>query len=179
MGSNFAEDRGNATFYATYTDVKPILQAEFDYSACTFNSGDVFTCGGSGTTDPPRMRARNPVTGESDAVSRRRSEHRRIPAVRSDVDTYNFGPLNFYQRPDERYTAGVFTDLEISEGQTAYGEFMFMKDRSIAQIAPSGVFGQEMDHVVQQPAAECGAGATVLRPVRAVDRSRTRPTRPA
>src|SRR6185369_11065965 len=30
MGSNFADDKGNATFYATYTDVKPILQGEFD-----------------------------------------------------------------------------------------------------------------------------------------------------
>ncbi len=45
----------------------------------------------------------------------------------------------------------MFTDLEISEGQTAYGEFMFMKDRSIAQIAPSGVFGQEMDVSCNNP----------------------------
>ena len=129
MGSNFADDKGNATFYATYTDVKPILQAEFDYSACTFNSGDVFTCGGSGTTDPPRMRARNPVTQELTpyfVVDRNTGAFRPYDG---DADTYNFGPLNFYQRPDERYTAGVFTDLEIAEGQTAYGEFMFMKDR--------------------------------------------------
>src|SRR4029450_4541835 len=35
------------------------------------------------------------------------------------------------------------TALEVSDVQTAYGEVMFMKDRSIAQIAPSGVFGSE------------------------------------
>ena len=131
--------------------MKPILQAEFDYSACTFNSGDVFTCGGSGTTDPPRMRARDPVSGDLTpyhVVDRNTGAFREYD---SDIDTYNFGPLNFYQRPDERYTAGVFTDLEISEGQTAYGEFMFMKDRSIAQIAPSGVFGQEMDVSCNNP----------------------------
>jgi outer membrane receptor protein involved in Fe transport len=143
MGSNFADDKGNATFYATYTDVKPILQADFDYSACTFNSGNAFTCGGSGTTDPPRMRGRNPDTGEATpyfVVDRNTGAFRPYDV---DTDAYNFGPLNFYQRPDERYTAGVFTDLEVAEGQTAYGEFMFMKDQSVAQIAPSGIFGQE------------------------------------
>lgn len=143
MGSNFADDKGNATFYATYTDVKPILQGEFDYSACTFNSGNAFTCGGSGTTDPPRMRGRNPDTGEATpyfVVDRNTGAFRPYDSA---TDTYNFGPLNFYQRPDERYTAGVFTDLEVAEGQTAYGEFMFMKDQSVAQIAPSGIFGQE------------------------------------
>ena len=87
----------------------------------------------------------------SDAVSRRRSDTGAFRPYDSGTDTYNFGPLNFYQRPDERYTAGVFTDLEVSEGQTAYGEFMFMKDRSVAQIAPSGVFGQEMDVSCNNP----------------------------
>ncbi len=151
MGSNFADDKGNATFYATYTDVKPILQAEFDYSACTFNSGNTFSCGGSGTTDPPRMRARNPVTQELTpyhVVDRNTGAFR---PYSSATDNYNFGPLNFYQRPDERYTAGVFTDLEVADGQTAYGEFMFMKDQSIAQIAPSGVFGQEMNVSCNNP----------------------------
>ncbi|HKU13331.1 MAG TPA: TonB-dependent receptor [Steroidobacteraceae bacterium] len=150
MGSNFADDKGNATFYATYTDVKPILQADFDYSACTFNSGDTFTCGGSGTTDPPRMRARSPAG----ALTPYFVNDRNTGAFRpydSSTDNYNFGPLNFYQRPDERYTAGAFTDLEVAEGQTAYGEFMFMKDRSIAQIAPSGVFGQEFTMSCSNP----------------------------
>ena len=142
MGSNFADDKGNATFYATYRDVEAVLQGEYDYSACTLNSGDEFTCGGSGTTFPTRLRARDPLTGDlaTNYIIDRNSGALRpfSPAT----DTYNFGPLNFYQRPDERYTAGVFTDLEVSDGLTAYGEFMFMKDRSISQIAPSGSFGQ-------------------------------------
>ena len=49
LGSNFADDRGNATFYATYRDTDPVLQSKYDYSACSFNSGDEFSCGGSGT----------------------------------------------------------------------------------------------------------------------------------
>src|SRR5262245_34390726 len=38
VGSNFADDRGNATFYATYRDTDPVLQASYDYSACTYFS---------------------------------------------------------------------------------------------------------------------------------------------
>src|SRR5690606_10981964 len=54
---------------------------------------------------------------------------------------YNFGPLNYYQRPDERYTAGLFADYEVTEGIRPYLEFMFMDDRTVAQIAGSGNFG--------------------------------------
>ncbi|HKS56119.1 MAG TPA: TonB-dependent receptor [Steroidobacteraceae bacterium] len=144
MGSNFADDKGNATFYATYRDVEAVLQGDYDFSACTLNSGEAFTCGGSGTTYPSRLRPRAPDSaggGLGNYIIDRDSGALR--AYNSATDTYNFGPLNFYQRPDERYTAGMFTDLEVSEGMTAYGEFMFMKDRSISQIAPSGSFGQE------------------------------------
>jgi hypothetical protein len=56
------------------------------------------------------------------------------------TDLYNFGPLNYYQRPDERYTAGVFADYQVSENADVYGEFMWMDDRSVSQIAPSGAF---------------------------------------
>lgn len=143
MGSNFADERGNATFYATYRDVEAVLQGDFDYSACTFNSGDVFTCGGSATTHPTRMQVRNPVTGRlanNVILDVNTGGLRPYAGAR---DAYNFGPLNFYQRPDERYTAGLFMDLDTSESQNVYSEFMFMKDRSVAQIAPSGIFNQE------------------------------------
>jgi iron complex outermembrane recepter protein len=143
MGSNFADNRGNATFYATYRDVEEILQGDYDYSACTFNSGDDFTCGGSSTTNPTRMQARNPNTGTLASNWILDAASGRMRAYNGATDAYNFGPLNFYQRPDERYTAGLFMDLDVIDGQTAYGEFMFMKDRSVAQIAPSGVFNQE------------------------------------
>ena len=149
MGSNFADDKGNATFYATYNDTDEILQRDYDFSACTFDSntaakGGKFTCGGSGTTFPARLRPRAPGPagdlGDTYAIDQGTGALR--PFVGA-TDNYNFGPLNFFQRPDERYTAGVFMNLDVADKQTAYGEFMFMKDRSISQIAGSGSFGQE------------------------------------
>ena len=57
---------------------------------------------------------------------------------------FNFAPLNYFQRPDERYIAGAFADYEISPAFKPYLEFMFMDDRTFAQIAPSGDFGNTL-----------------------------------
>jgi iron complex outermembrane recepter protein len=156
MGSNFADDKGNATFYATYSDIDPILQRDYDFSACTFDSGDAFSCGGSSTTTPTRMEVRDPFTGLGLPAGTPNnfiidSATGQLRPYSGATDAFNFGPANFYQRPDERYTAGVFTDLEVAEGQTAYGEFMFMRDRSVAQIAPSGVFNQQFSVPCNHP----------------------------
>ena len=48
---------------------------------------------------------------------------------------YNFGPDNFLQRPDERYTAGMFGRYQINEHAEVFTEFNFMDNRSNAQIA--------------------------------------------
>jgi iron complex outermembrane recepter protein len=139
IGIGGSDQPGHATFYATYRDIDPVLQGQFDYSACTLNSGDVFTCGGSGTTDPahfftdvatPVCTSLNGCVVGPGGVLREYTE----------ADAYNFGPLNYYQRPDERYTAGVFIDYDVSDRSQAYAELMYMNDRSVAQIAPSGAF---------------------------------------
>src|SRR5207342_3163385 len=57
---------------------------------------------------------------------------------------YNFAPLNYFQRPDERYIGGAFADYEISPAIKPYLEFMFMDDHTLAQIAPSGDFGNTL-----------------------------------
>ena len=48
--------------------------------------------------------------------------------------------LNYFQRPDERYTAGAFLHYEFNEHATVYADTMFMDDHSVAQIAQSGAF---------------------------------------
>ncbi len=137
LGSNFADDRGNATFYATYRDTDPVLQSAYDYSACSFNSGDEFSCGGSGTAFPARFRPFAPgdaSTTGSWTLDTAGAFVEGAPAA------YNFGPLNYFQRPNERYTAGTFLNFQFNENAEAYAEFMFLKDKSVSQIAPSGLF---------------------------------------
>ncbi|HEX2495032.1 MAG TPA: TonB-dependent receptor, partial [Steroidobacter sp.] len=136
LGSNFADDRGNATFYATYRDVDAVLQADYDYSACTLYSGDTFSCGGSGTSFPGRFipytatqeadLTFDPVTG--------------VVRPYTSANAYNYAPLNYFQRPEQRYTAGTFLNFDVTDNVNSYAEFMFMRDESVAQIAPSGSF---------------------------------------
>jgi len=140
LGVGGPGDRGHATFYATYRDVDKVLQSEYEYSSCALNSGATFTCGGSGTTSPahfftslattPTCPAGGCIVGTGNVLR---------PYVGA-TDAFNFGPTNYYQRPDERYTAGAFINYDVSEQVEAYGELMFMDDRSVSQIAPSGAF---------------------------------------
>ena len=58
----------------------------------------------------------------------------------TSTDQFNFAPDNYYQRPDERKTAGLFAHYDFSEKASVYTEFMFMDDRTLAQIAASGAF---------------------------------------
>jgi outer membrane receptor protein involved in Fe transport len=133
VGLGGEDDRGHAVMYATYRNVDPILQADYDYSVCTFNSGTTFSCGGSATTAPASF---TQDFGTFFTID----ENNNVRPFDFGADVYNFGPLNFYQRPDERYTAGVFADFDVNDHANVYGEFMFMDDRSVAQIAPSGAF---------------------------------------
>jgi iron complex outermembrane recepter protein len=149
IGSNFADDRGNATLYATFDQKAAVLQSKYDYSSCvldTNKAGNLF-CGGSITTakngaggyfqayglagGPPLFT--NTVDGKTGAWR---------PYVGSQ-DAYNFGPLNFYQTPNTRWTAGGFLTFDVNSHLTTYGEVMFERNTSSAQIAGSGDFFQK------------------------------------
>ncbi len=132
IGGNFDNGRGNATAYATYRDVDAVLQDERDYSSCALNNtGDA--CAGSATTPQGTFSD----FGVSDGFDFKVQGNEFVPR---DGNVYNYGPLNYYQRPDERYTAGAFARFAINEHVEAYTELMFMDNRTVAQIAPSGAF---------------------------------------
>jgi iron complex outermembrane receptor protein len=144
MGSNFADNKGNATFYLTYDKAAAVLQAKYDYSACGLSASPTggLVCGGSGTS------AKNGAGGYfiaygssgqlfSNTVDGKTGAFR--PFAASDL--YNFGPLNFYQRPNERWTGGSFLSYELNDHLTAYGELMMARNTTDAQIGPSGSFG--------------------------------------
>ncbi|TAJ70122.1 MAG: TonB-dependent receptor, partial [Phenylobacterium sp.] len=149
IGVNSPDGKGNVTAYAGYRHVEPILQGNRDFSACTLNSGDTFAaagCGGSGTAFPARVG--NPAGNTSGPGGSF------IPPQIVDItgpgntfrdqdgarDVFNFGPDNYYQRPDDRYVLGAFANYEINEWATAYADLMFMDDSSTFQIAAGGIF---------------------------------------
>jgi outer membrane receptor protein involved in Fe transport len=143
MGVNSEDGRGNITAYAVYSNNNAILQSQRDFSACTLAANPVnnagtrsFACGGSGTAFPgtftPDFVTNYTVQGTGAGRIFR-------PFVTA-TDQYNFGPLNYFLRPDERYSLGANGHYELSEHADVYTQLMFTDDRSIAQIAPGGAF---------------------------------------
>jgi outer membrane receptor protein involved in Fe transport len=53
---------------------------------------------------------------------------------------YNYAPHNYYMRPDERITAGLFGHYDLGRDSEFYLELNYMNDKSVAQLAPSGSF---------------------------------------
>src|SRR5215469_6921489 len=152
LGGNFADGKGNAVTYLGYRRIDALLQSQRDFSRCTLATiGGVPQCSGSSTSAtgrffsanflpppnnsvpsffPPPFLTVNPTGNINTAAF--------VPWKASDA--FNFGALNYYQRPDERWTAGAFAHYNWDEHHSMYTEFMFMSDHTLAQIAPSGAF---------------------------------------
>jgi iron complex outermembrane receptor protein len=144
MGSNFADGRGNATLFFGYTNTDPVLQSERDYSACAISTSGLY-CGGSSTSYPGRFRISN--LGAPGNYSRTIDPTTGVIRPFTGADLYNYGPLNYYQRPQERYQAAVFANYDLNDSAQVYTEFMFMDNSTVAQIAPSGAFGSWISNI--------------------------------
>ena len=138
FGHSFLDGRAHVTVYAGYRDAQALTQDSRDYSACSIVTNrfdiNVTQCGGS------------PVAFPGNFLTN--FDFYQIGPDRTFVpgrSFYNFAPLNYYQRPDRRYTAGGFAELEISKALRPYLDVMYLNDRSVAQIAPSGNFGNTQD----------------------------------
>ena len=133
LGGNFDDGRGNMTAYATYRDVAPVWQASRDYSSCALSDNTEF-CFGSSTIPQGRFTNFGATSPAVDFIVQGDQ------FVRRQGETFNYGPLNYYQRPDEQYAIGTFGRYAINDMVEAYTELMYMDDRTVSQIAPSGAF---------------------------------------
>ena len=138
LGVTAPDGKGNLMAYAGYRNNNPILQGDRDYSSCSIGAPAgatpaTFTCGGSGTSFPGRFT-------DFGTFNSTLGTGRTFVPFDSNTGNYNFGPLNYYQRPDERYTMGAFGRYEVSDKAEVFAQLMFSDYKSVAQIAPSGNF---------------------------------------
>ncbi len=129
IGGNIEGGRGNVTAYATYRKIDAVQQGSRDYSSCALST-DATGCFGSSTSPEGRFTDFDQYDYKVEGDQ----------FVDRAGNTYNYGPLNYFQRPDKRYTFGAFAHYDINEHAEAYTELMFMDDRTVTQIAPSGNF---------------------------------------
>ena len=160
FGTKFDDDRGHAMAYFGYRKIKPITQSNRDYSACVLQNGGggAPRCGGSATSDNG-----NVVLFDTAVTTGTSTIYTFAPGggFNNAQSLYNFAPLNYFQRPDERYTAGAFVNYELTPAIKPYLEFMFMDDKTVAQIAPSGDFGNTLTVNCDNPLMSAAQSAVV------------------
>lgn len=151
MGVNAPDDRGNITLYAGYRKNNKVLGRDYDYSACSLGgpaagTPNDFQCAGSGTSYPGLFSdfGSNEFKVGGVDVNPMPSFDLTVGGGGfrdySNDDAYNFGPLNHFQRPDERYTLGAFGHYNVTDKIEVYTQLMFSDYSTVAQIAPSGNF---------------------------------------
>jgi len=162
IGTNTADGKGNVTAYIGYRNIQPVLEAKRDFSACSIST-DLNThhatfgqhiCAGSSNYNRwfslddlyayyGSVDWGNPIPSHYDFF-----QHGTGSAGTGTFDPYtgapsqkfNYGALNYLQRPDTRYTGGFFAHYTINPAVEVYSDFMFSDDHTLAQIAPSGAF---------------------------------------
>ncbi|SFP57822.1 TonB-dependent receptor domain-containing protein [Sphingomonas rubra] len=146
FGQNIGGGKGNITTYLGYRRVQPINQANRDVSACALDPvftgtppvGTGFTCGGSINNEFGYFQ---PISGPNEGTAFNNTRDGQKTWVPYDSSfRYNYAPLNFFQRDDERFTFGAFGKYEIVPAAEIYGSAMFMKDHTFSQVAPSALF---------------------------------------
>ena len=146
FGGSIFDGRGHITAFAERTDTSPILQGDYDISACALTGGRS-ACGGSSTIPPGRWadfggyKALGYVNTADPSITGLDLKVLGDEFVPRDGQTFNYNPTNFFQRPDERLNAGFFGRFEVSDNIEGYASMRSMQSESNAQIAYSGTFG--------------------------------------
>lgn len=135
-GGALGDGAGHAMAWLTYRENDALFHAQRDYSSCALDAAGA-VCGGSGTSAPANFLifpTSGPGVGQASFDSNGRWR-------RGYGSLYNYAPPNYYQRPDERYTAGTAINFEVNEYFTPYFEAMLVNRKDSIQIAESGAFG--------------------------------------
>jgi outer membrane receptor protein involved in Fe transport len=155
IGTNTADGKGNVTAYVGYRNIQAVLEAKRDFSACSISDkGTGHVCAGSSNYNRwfslddlyayyGSANWGNPIPSHYDffqngtgaAGTGTFDPYQGLPSQK-----FNYGALNYLQRPDTRYTGGFFAHYTINPAVEVYSDFMFSDDHTLAQIAPSGAF---------------------------------------
>lgn len=145
LGGNLDDGRGNVTVFASYEDRNEINQANRMVSGCALgqNSGPQ-SFGGFGCIGSSNYRAfaggtSNPLPPIGTHFQL--DDGTMIPFAGGPSQTYNFGPLNYFQRPGERWSIYAKGTYEIFDNLQAFLDISYTDNVSDAQIAETASFG--------------------------------------
>ncbi len=153
IGVNTDNGKGNITAYLGYRDTQSVLEKNRDFSACSLTAKGILSFGEpangglvcAGSSNFNRWISLDDYyAGQNYDFFERGTGAPGSGFFETYAGTpdekFNYGPLNYLQRPDVRYTGGYFAHYEINPAVDVYSSFMFTDDHTVAQIAPGGFF---------------------------------------
>lgn len=138
IGANTPDDRGNVTAFINYQSLNEITQDNRIYSACALGvaegpeSFDGLGCVGS---------ANFRLFGGPGGFTFQEESGEIVPFAGGPSQTYNFGPLNYFQRPIERFQIYTRAHYDITDNIEVFADLSYINTSTDAQIAPSASFG--------------------------------------
>ena len=141
MGSSFDGGRGHASGYVTYRKNDEQFLGDRDYSNCALNGAGT-RCGGSSTTPQTNFLLVGDVADPTASDYFFDFAHQAPDGSWVDGlgSVYNYQPINFLQRPDERWTGGGFFSYQVSPSFNPYLDVAFTNISTDTQIAQTGTF---------------------------------------
>jgi iron complex outermembrane receptor protein len=139
VGFGLDGGRGHASGYMTYRKNESQFQGDRDYFSCALLASGT-ACGGSSTAIVPNFL----LTADTNTGSNFNSSFVSFDSAgtwrRGIGELYNYAPVNFLQRPDERWTAGGFFSYNVSPLFNPYLDIAFANTATTVQIAETGTF---------------------------------------
>ena len=152
MGTNTDDGRGNATIFASYEKREAITQDNRSISGCALGQtdpDDPFGFGSFGCIGSSNFRGFG-TSADQDPTSPtfglggfgfQQEDGTIVDLVGGPQQTYNFGPLNYFQRPSERFQIYGRAHYDIADDLRAFADISFVHNISNAQIAETASFG--------------------------------------
>jgi outer membrane receptor protein involved in Fe transport len=147
MGKNFDDGKGNFTGWFVYHQQQPVTASARDFSDCQLISNGLvasptFTgveCLGSSNSN--RFTPEGAAPGAGTRYTVVGNQFLPWPQTGSSPPAiFDFNNFEYLQRQDKRFQAGFMAHEELNEHIKPYAEFFWMDDKSVAVVAPSGLF---------------------------------------
>ncbi len=162
LGSNFADDRGNAVMSLNYSKRDPLLLGERELGLFGISTRNGPAAGGvpaspDANCDAPNTTLASTLVGSTTSIPTALDLPGGTLQVQNDrtlaarCSRFNFNPFNYYQTPQEKYNLTAIGSYDINDSIKAYSTMSFTNVKVRQQVAPSGIFGTPIETPLQNP----------------------------
>lgn len=170
IGANTADENGNVALSFNYTKREAVRLEDRAFGLVGVDSASGAGLGGVAPPPPAGCGGPNVVAvgGSTTGIPTRLSymggngQFREDGTFGANCSVFNFNPYNYYQTPQERYSATAIGHYALTDNIEAYARATFAATNVRQQIAPSGVFGNLFMVPLNNPYIPAAARAQII-----------------